>query len=488
MSNHRKQFGALLTGQMLSLVLSFIVPLILVRLLSTNDYGLYSQFNVVLSFCTAFFALGLSSELYYSYPTAPQKDRRILIFQSFIMLLVMGFIAGALLCIPSVREYITDDTTFKQNYHYLVLSVIVSVPEIIITALYVLNNDHKISATFLPAATIIRILLIFLFYCVSPSVKSLFFAIFLSALLKFVFVVIYSIALIRRNYGDSLFDFGILKEQISYSLPLGLASSTRILLQQLDKLIILGFVSPSAYAIYSIAFYGVPGLTQVYTSISQVYIPRMVVAYKNSDQTLLALLYRSMVSKTLSYTIPIIFVIILFADSIVPFVFSEKYSASVPYFRIYLSTFFIASVGCGNILRAIGKTNKSFKAYLYSAVFVLPFTYFAIKYFNLNGAIVAAVLGNILPKIILAYYDIKMSKIPLKELYPWRDITKQFLISFITLLPFICIHVLINPNFWLSLCFISLYLVIVFSLQIYFKVFVVTYTDVIKYINKILKR
>ena len=488
MSSHRKQLASLLTGQMLSLALSFVVPLILARLLTTNDYGLYSQFNVVLSFCTTFFAFGLSSELYYSYPTAPSELRRILISQCYVMLTIMGLIAGLMLALPFVKNYITEDPVFSDNYIFLILSVIISVPEVIITVLYVLNNDHKVSATFLPVSTIVRVLLIFLLYHVDPSIKSLFLAIFLSTLLKYIFILVYSIGLVKKNNGEKYFDKQIFINQLKYSLPLGFASSTRILLQQVDKMILLGFITPSAYAIYAIAFYGVPGLTQVYSSISQVYIPRMVIAHKNSDRYQVKALYHSMVSKTLSYTIPLILVIILFADPIVPFVFSSKYIASIPYFRIYLITFIIGAVGCGNMLRVTGETKKSLYAYLYSAIFIIPFTYFSIKYYSLNGAIVSAVLGNILPKIILSRYDMKALSVSLFDLYPWKVIFKQIAISCIALVPFVFLYLTCAIHFWSAVCCLIVYLGVVSILEMCFGVFIISFDDLKSYICRIIKK
>lgn len=488
MSSHRKQFAALLTGQMLSLALSFIVPLILVRLLTTNDYGLYSQFNVVLSFCTTFFAFGLSSELYHSYPTASSDQRRILISQCYVMLTIMGLLAGLILALPFVKNYITGDPTFSDNYIFLILSVIISVPDVIITVLYVLNNDHIVSAAFLPVSTVVRVLLIFLFYYIDPSIKSLFIAIFISILLKYIFILAYSISLVKKNKGERYFDKQIFINQLNYSLPLGFASSTRILLQQIDKMILLGFITPSAYAIYAIAFYGVPGLTQVYLSISQVYIPRMVLAHKNSDKFQVQALYHSMVSKTLSYTIPLILVVILFADPIVPFVFSSKYVASIPYFRIYLLTFIIGAVGCGNMLRVTGETKKSFSAYLYSAIFVIPFTYFSIKYFSLNGAIVSAVVGNILPKIILSRYDMKALSVSLVDLYPWMVIFKQIAISCLALVPFIFLYFLCDINFWSAVCCIVVYLCLASVLEMCFGVFIISFNDLKSYLSRIIKK
>lgn len=489
MINYKKQIGSLITGQILSLLLGFVLPLILVRVLTKNDYGLYAQFNVILSFCTVFFSFGLSSELYYSYPLANNREKRILVFQSLSMLFVAGMLAVAILYIPFVKDYFITDDSFVDSYAYLAIAVLLSVPEILITSLYVLNNDNKTSATFLPLMTVLRVVLILALYWAYPRIETVFVAIILSSLVKLFYVVAYSFKVMNKNEKEGWVDWQILKSQLRYSIPLGIASSVRIFVQQLDKLIILSFVSPAVYAVYSIAFYGVPGLTQVYLSFSQVYIPRMSVAYKEANLGSLIGLYHSMVSKTLSYTIPIVLIIILFADPIVPFVFSAKYMDSIPYFQIYLLTFIVSSIGCGNILRATGETRLSLMAYVYTAVIMLPFTYFAIKYYYLNGAITAATLGAILPKVLLSVYDARSIKKRVSQLYPWKSIMKIAVVSLGCLLPFVLIYKYVgHANFWLSLVWIACYLLLTFALQLYYGVFVVSWADVKSLKNKLLRR
>ena len=489
MVNYKKQMGALITGQMFSLLLNFLLPLILVRILTKNDYGVYAQFNVILSFCTVFFSFGLSSELYYSYPSATERERRILIFQSLLLLFIAGIVAFGVLYIPVIKQYIISDGSFSNNYLYLGLAVWFSVPEILITALYVLNHDNKTSALFLPLMTILRLILILILYLKCPKIESIFIAIVISIAIKFFYVSFYAFELIKKNEGTRLIDRHILQEQLKYSIPLGIASSTRVFVQQMDKLIILAFVSPAAYAIYSIAFYGVPGLTQVYLSISQVYIPRMAAAYKSNDLNNVITLYHSMVSKTLSYTIPIVLIVILFADPIIPFVFSSKYIDSIPYFQLYLLTFIVSSIGCGNILRATGETRKSLLAYVYTAIILIPFTYLAIKFYYLNGAIVAAILGSILPKLLLSMYDAKAIRISIFRLYPWKIISKIFLISILILIPFIFIYLYVgHQNFWLSLVWIVLYLIIVSWVQMYNNVFVINYAGLLSLVDKIIRK
>ena len=484
MVNYKKQIGSLITGQILSLLIGFVLPLILVRVLSKNDYGLYAQFNVILSFCSVLFNFGLSSELYYSYPIAENKDRRILVFQSLLMLTAMGFLSVVVLYIPAIKDYFISDQSFANSYLYLVIAIFFSISEVLITTLYVLNNDNKISATFLPLMMVLRVLLIVILCWFFHFVESFLIAIIISSFIKWLYVVRYSLKIMNINGQGRIFDFKILRSQLSYSIPLGIASSIRIFVQQMDKLIILSFVSPAVYAVYSIAFYGVPGLTQVYLSISQVYIPRMTVAYKESNIKNLIGLYHSMVSKTLSYTIPIVFVIILYADPIVPYVFSDKYAESIPYFQIYLLTFIVSSVGCGNILRAAGETRRSLKAYVYTAIIMLPFTYFAIKYYNLNGAIVAATLGAILPKLLLSIFDAKSINTHVRSIYPWRNIFIIFTISIFCIIPFMLLYYYYGvPNFWLALLLISCYLLLAFILQLCFNVFVVNWTD-LKFLKK----
>lgn len=489
MINYKKQIGSLIIGQMLSLILGFVLPLILVRVLTKNDYGLYAQYNVILSFCTVFFSFGLSSELYYSYPLADKREKRILVFQSLMMLFVAGVTAMFILYIPSVKDYFIADDSLTNYYAYLAIAVLLSVPEILITSLYVLNNDNRTSATFLPLMTVLRVLLILILYWMYPQVETVFIAIIFVSLIKLFYVVMYAHKVMNKNGKGEIFDIRILKSQLRYSIPLGFASSVRILVQQLDKLIILSFVSPAIYAIYSIAFYGVPGLTQVYLSISQVYIPRMSVAYKEKNLNELIGLYHSMVSKTLSYTVPIIFIIILFADPIVPFVFSNKYTESIPYFQIYLLTFIVSSIGCGNILRATGETRRSLMAYVYTALIMTPFTYFAIKYYYLNGAITSATLSTILPKLLLSVYDARSIRKSVLVIYPWKNMMNITLISLLVLIPFILVYVYVgHDNFWISLIWITCYLLLTFALQLHCKVFVITWKDLMSYKSRILKR
>lgn len=483
--SYKKQMVALIAGQLTSLLLSFMLPIILVRVLSVDEYGYYSQFNVVLSFAIVFFSFGVSSELYYFFPRETAENKSVIVLQSFLMLVLLSLITLLFFQLPFLRRFLISNEFLEKNFYYLALSIFLSIPTVIVSALYVVNHNNLISVLYLPFFTIIKVAIILILYGIYKNVNSIFIAILTGSFLQFVFTVVYTLRVFLKNKGSSIINFEILRKQIKYILPLGLASSLRILSQQLDKLIILIFVTPAAYAIYSVAFYGIPGLNQVYLSISQVYIPRMTEAYSKKDIGNVVNLYKSMVSKTLSYTIPIVMIICLYADKIIPFIFSEKYIESVFYFQLYLVTFIFSALGNGNILKATGNTSRILYSYVFSLIVIIPSTYMLIKYFALNGAILSAVLGSVLPRIFLTFYDMRIVSVQMIDFFPWSEIVKMSIISAIFVIPFIILKYFIQMNiFYVSMCII-LYLFFVFICQIKYNVFIISGDDLRKYISRI---
>jgi O-antigen/teichoic acid export membrane protein len=209
----------------------------------------------------------------------------------------------------------------------------------------------------------------------------------------------------------------------------------------------------------------------------------MTAAFVESNVKLVDNLYKSMVLKTLSYTIPVILIICLFAPVIVPFLFSEKYAESVPYFQLYLFTFIFSAMGNGLALRATGQTKHSFYAYLYSLILIIPVTFFGIKYFALNGAIVSAVFSSVLPRILLTKYDISVLKCKVTDLLPLKEIGQIILISLLLIIPFGIMQYSLPLNIWIVAFCICVYIACVFAVETYFNLFVFTKTEINNYLG-----
>jgi len=220
-----------------------------------------------------------------------------------------------------------------------------------------------------------------------------------------------------------------------YSLPFGIAVSLQLLSNYFDKIVSVTLLSPTDYAIYSAAFLSIPGVSQLYDSLAQVNIINMSKCYQAEENEKIIPLYKGFVQKTLSFSIPIIFAVALYAEEIIGFLFTEQYNAAAKYFRIYSLTFLVTMFGAGTILRSINKTNLSMYTFLISCTIGLPLTYYLIKNFGVNGALMAAVVNIVLPRIIQMLFEIKVMREKITNYLPWWNIARMLCIAVASLFP-----------------------------------------------------
>src|SRR5690349_13762407 len=92
-----KRAAILVTARVIAFVLSFVLPLLLVRTLSQMNFGLYKQAFQILASAVALPGLGLSTSAFYFMPREPDKKPQIamnvLIFYFSVGLLVAVFFA-----------------------------------------------------------------------------------------------------------------------------------------------------------------------------------------------------------------------------------------------------------------------------------------------------------------------------------------------------------------------------------------------------------
>ena len=471
------------TGRILAMLCNFIVPLFLTRYLTQGDYGLYSQFYMVLTFTGSIFAFGLQSNLYYYYPGASDKDQKALIGNTFVVLLFFALLAFVFVEIPwTSRLFIKDDglIDFKT---IIAISILLYIPSVILFPLFVIKGD-KVSSVFFPSLEIIiKVIFVVGTTLVFHELKYILYCLLLFQFLVFCYAFGYTF-LSKRKVAGSWINWRLLLEQIKYAAPFGFAIVLATMTRQLDKIICISFITAEEYAIYSLAFYGIPGVNQVYDSVAEVNLLNMSHAFKNGDKEETHNLYKSFCTKLLSFSVPVIAVVFLFAPEIFGLLFADEYLAAVPYFRIYIFSFLFGALGAGTVLRATGKTRYSLKAYLYSMIVYLPFSYFSIRYYGTWGAIVTAMLGILLPKVFQIYYERNLLGVSLKNYMPWVDFVKIILIALVVLIPVVVIHLLFHLTVWIAAVASVLYLLVVYYFEIQRSLFIVDRSTIRELLNK----
>ncbi len=460
-----------MAGKIIALVATFAMPLFLTRFLTKYEYGIFSQFFVVVNFCSMIFTLGIHSNLYFFYPNASDQVRKSLIMQTFVFLMLFTLVAIGLVNIPALGRLIIGDKDLIQYVSFISLGILFMLPVIIIEPLYVAKVDNLTSVIYPPTAVMLKLVFVIGLAMIWHSLNAVLYGIILAGFSCFAFVIVYSFRGIGLKDIKSLINFELAKKQLNYSIPFGLTLVLNTLALQLDKIICISFLTPAAFATYSVAFYGIPGVNQVYQSLSQVYLMKMASKHHENKIDQISEIYKSLVTKTYSFSIPAILLVSLYAKRIIVLFFTSKYLDAVPLFRTYILSFLVFMLGAGLILRATDKTGLSLKSYLYSSIVTIPLTYFLIKHFGTWGGMTSAMLSIILPKSLQLRYEMQLLKSNFFAYFPWKKFMLIAVISTLALIPFILLERFLSYGNFVMVFFGFIYLMVVAWFEIKYGVF-----------------
>lgn len=474
-------------GKILAMIAQFAMPVFLTHYLSTENYGIYNKFYTAFLTFGIIAGFGFQSNLYYFFPHSKKEERGSLVWNNLIVMSLLGFLGSLFFVIPQLRHVILGDGPIDSYWQIIALCIALYVPTNLTNTLAVVNKDKKLACFYPPADMIAKIAIIIPTALIFNTMSAILWGVTALQLMEWIFIWCY----VKKGFGRAKWkdtiNLPLLKQQLQYALPFGGAVLLNTICQRFDKIICISYLSASEYAIYSLAFFGIPGIMQVYDAIVQVNVTNMASAQAENDRPLLLSLYNKFIVKVLSFSLPIIAIVFLFAPQFIEFVFSTKYAASIPYFRIYILTFIIAMFGCGTILRAIGKTGLSFRAYLLSSVIYVPLCIFLIRHYGIQGAIISAVIGICSPRLFQMFFEKKALGCSFLTLIPCKDISKIAAISIGLLIPAIFLDYFIHLNFWFAGGITVIYLLCVYIIEIRQNIFILEKETVINRFSRLRK-
>ncbi|MEA4918559.1 lipopolysaccharide biosynthesis protein [Proteiniphilum sp.] len=473
----RKQIIAVFLGRIVAMICTFLIPLILTRIMPKSEYGVYQIFYTIMLFSVSFFGLGIHSNLYYFYPIAKDSEKRkIYISSVFIILFLIAILTLFLFFIPYIKRIFLGELEDRNMQFLLVSCIVLLIPTNIIDSFIVVKNKTFLNLFYPPFENILKVISIVGFYIFNKNVISVAYGFLFYSLLKLLF----SFILVAKDLTLKSIRFEYIREQLEYGIPFGIAVSIKTLTQRLDKLILINSVSASAYASYSVAFFGIPGITILFDSFSRVLIIRLSELLHSSEVDEAHKLYKKLIAKTASITIPLLFLVYFLSSDIIAVIFTNEYLDAIVFFQVYLITIFLLMFCPGLILRAAGKTRSTMRIYLYSSLITIPTTVMLIKLFSSYGAIVSSVISLLIPTVIILNSERKLLSKTIKEFLPIRDIVVHMIISIagIGLLTLVS-HIFSNM---IVKIFISsiVYLGIIFFIQIKLHMFVIEDIKVVR--------
>lgn len=470
-------------GRILSMLVVFAMPLVLTRILSQSDYGVFSQYFTLYMTFNVIFSLGFHSNLFYFYPTAEDAKKDVIVSNTLFLLLLMSLFSVLTLSTPFIGDKLFGTGQLRNYSVFIVLSIALAVPINIISPLLTVREDKIGAVVYPPTAALLRVVTVIIAALVKNNLRFIFEALVIYQLLILLWILLY----IFRNHKIR-FNSVYIRRQILYSVPFGLTVAIQMFSSYFDKIISIQYLDTVQYAIYATAFLSIPGINQIYDSLCQVNVVNMTRSYQEGNLQQVRDLYRDFVVKTLSFSTPVILAVSLFAEEVIGLLYPNEYLSSAPFFRIYALTFLTAMLGAGTVLRATGKTHYSLVSYILSSIIGLPSTFVLIRAYSINGAIWGAVINIILPRILQIIIEARQTNSSLKNYLDWNKISYVLGCGVVMLLPLLVIKIALNPPLLICCLISAFYVLITYFFYLRKGVFIVSIDSITNIIYRVKRK
>ncbi len=450
MASITKRILTLVLSESLNYAVIFLSPIFLVRILDLKTYGQYREFMVYAGLAVSFVSFGIKSNLLYFISKDP-KNKSIFITNTIYLLLIFSVIG--LIIIFFLRSYI--DTLFSYNFIYLLMLYIFCFQNVDLLDNYFLSIKRSDYVLYWASSNaIIRTFALIGVAYLTHDIWSIIYLLIILEIIKSIFTLF---IVFKHKLMIWKINLVYLKEQLNYILPLGFSSVINRINVDISKIVISSNLGPASLAIYAIGSQNLPFFNIVRNSVSNVIFPEMAVRIKDNPKEALKLWQKN----NLMYfflMVPIFFILMIFADTLIKIMFTEKYISAIPLFRIYLILLLRKCFEMSMPIRAMNRNKVFVLANLLYLAANISLIYFLFTLMGFLGPAIAAVASEIIQTVYLSNKVMYIYNIKLSNLLEWNKLMKISIIGIVGV-PILIFVIIFFPH--------NLF-IIIFSSIIYF--------------------
>ncbi|MEJ2633715.1 MAG: oligosaccharide flippase family protein [Calditrichia bacterium] len=430
MSRLVKQAGIVSLGNISRLLVKTIIGFILARIFTKDAYGSYLQLFLIYQIFSTMLLWGIPQSILYFLPkfSNTEKQQKFII-QTLLMLFIFGFLLSIILLLFRHPIAVLFN---NNNLPHLLLVFFLYPMFMFITTSYIyfmLGFQKSKKVAFFSIFSVISDAIFIL--TIAFFTKDVFFTaigIVISSTIQFVYTIFSLKKFISEKFQ---LDFALIREQMKYSIPLGMASIVGILSTQLDKLVVSNFFSPELFAVFAIGATEIPIVPNLRNSIFSVVLPEISKLNFQTEKRKITTVYSGSIRKFALILFPLIVFFFVFAPEFIAIAYSEKYLGAVTIFRIYLGILPMRVANYTLVLQAAGITKPIFWGATITLGANLILNIVFVRIFGLTGPAIATVIVNY---ISLLYYVILIKrrlKFDIAELFAFSKLLKTFSLSII---------------------------------------------------------
>lgn len=395
--------------------LMMISPIILVRLLTVEQFGHYREFLLYASVLQSIAIFSVNDSLLYCIPAQPRSRWRTVHQTS----LLIG--CSSLLTVLGLT--LLDRATGGRVVGPLLLPLC-------LFTLFAANLDFwdyywvatdRASLVFVYSAVRLgaRVTVATVTAALTNDVRTIIWALVALEGARLIGVVVV-VAIVERSSSEPKLD-DPWREQLRYCVPSGAASVLAMLNRNLSSLVVAKVLGAVSLAQYTIGRYGEPVVETLRNSVSSVVLPEMVRRERGGRDASLALWQQATVVNTI-LLFPVIVLLERYAKPLVVLVFGRAYAEAAIVLQLYMLVVVRECFDFAPALRALNKTRPLVESNVGSIIACGVLLAILVPVAGVAGAMLAFAVGAWIDAAWLTHRTRRHYGVRISELIPWSSI------------------------------------------------------------------
>ena len=407
----------LLFAKVVGFGLSFVLPLLVYRILTKAEVGTYNQVFLVIVTVSAILPFGVSMSAFY-YLSRDKIRKPFYIFNILFFNFFTGGIAFVFLNLyPDILEDLFKNPEMTKFAPQIGLVIWLWVFSTFFETVAIANQEARIATIFIISAQLSKAVFMISAVWYWGTVGAMLNAASVQAVLETLALFVYLNSRFK-GYWHS-FDKNLFFGQLKYAIPFGLMGILWTLQIDIHNYFIGFRFTEEEYAVYRAGCFELPLLFLLQEAISSVMIPRMSeLQAKNDRREMINLTVRAIEKLSLAY-FPAFMFFLITANTFITTLFTKEYAESVPIFMINIILLPTAVFILDPIVRAYSELGRFvLQVRIFIVALLIATLYYGIHHFNLVGMVIIVVVTSLLDRLITSIkigktMGVKFSDLPL---------------------------------------------------------------------------
>jgi O-antigen/teichoic acid export membrane protein len=388
-----------------------------------EQYGLYKQAFLVVTTAMTVLPLGVPMSAFYFLPRETTR-RRETVLNIVLFNAVMGALAcGALVLYPGILTGIFHGAGLAPYSALIGVTILFWITGAFLDMVPIANDEIRLASAFIIGIQASRALIFVGAVLFFGTLRSLLAAAILHGAIQTVVLLCY---LESRFAGFwRAFDLSMLRDQLSYAIPLGAAGLLMIAQTDLHNYFVSNHFGPALFALYSLGTLQLPLMGLIQEATNSVLITRVSILQKQNQHREIVLLMARAARKLAAVYFPVYVFLMVAGREFIRVLFTARFADSWPIFAVNLTLLPFGIVLLDPLYRAYER-ERYFVLRLrlgLAAVLILTLWMFTAR-LGLLGVIAVVVLIALFERCVMAIHFGRLLGVAMGDLILLRDVGK----------------------------------------------------------------